>query len=392
VDDHLVQALAQQAVDLLVTEDIRLTRKVNRIVGAERVLSVSQAIALIRELSDVSTSSPPAVENIEAYTLDNSDPIWDSFRADYPGFDEWLQKCRREHRTTLVIRSESTTHLVGVAILNHETAEPRGAKTLKICSFKVSEELNGKRLGELLLKAVFKFAWDNRFDSLFVTTFPKHVQLLGLLTDLGFVEEESRLQNGELQLSKQLKRQCINDPSRDALTYHIADGPFSVNLACDKFVVPIQPQYHAMLFPELQAQPALMPSREGHANAIRKAYLCHSQTRTLPPGSLLMFYKSGGQGNINCLGVVESILRSNSAEAITSFVIPRTVYSEDQIRTMAQKEVLAIRFRQCLTPIEPAITILELRANGAISSAPQSIVKSKEGSREWLNQRLAGSH
>ncbi len=290
----------------MVTEDIPLTKKAIRSVGADKVLTVREAIELVRAFCETTYSVPPTVEAIPSYLLPVGHRIWDSFRQDYPGFCDWLKKCQREHRPAFVIRSDSDD-LAAVAIVNHEKDDIRGGKTLKIYSFKVHEACNGKRLGELLLKTIFKYCYENRYDSVYITTFPKHYQLLGLLTDLGFAEEPVLRTTGELQLSKQLANSCTKNATVCPLEYHIEFGPFAFNCECEKFIVPIVPAFHEKLFPELQEDQLLIPPIEGCANAIRKAYLGHSNTRLIGPGSLLLFYRSGGQSIIDCLGIVENI-------------------------------------------------------------------------------------
>ncbi len=72
-----------------------------------------------------------------------------------------------------------------------------------------------------------------------------------------------------------------------------------------------------------------------------------------------------------------------------SLVLPRTVYTENQIRMMAERAaVLSIRFRQCLMPIKPAIGMKELRDARLINGTPQSITKMMEGSTDWIYRRL----
>ncbi len=392
VDGHLVQALECQAVDGLVTADQRLTRKATRTVGSERVFSVADAIAYIESQLDVIGSTPPAVQACRAYELDMTDPFWESFRADYENFDEWMQKCCREHRQCWVVRADDSAHLAAVAIVKHETAEPRGSKTLKLCSFKVAETFSGRRLGELLLKAVFAFASSNRFDSLFVTAWPKHQQLISVMLDFGFAEDAEQRPTGERQLTKKLLWGIADARQQSALDYHVRYGPYCLDvLGARVYLVPIQPRYHAMLFPELQSQGSLFPGREGYANAIRKAYLCQTPTRSIEPGSALLFYRSGDERSISCVGIAERSMRSSDAAALARFVMPRTVYTEADIGSMAegQREVVAVMFRQCLLPMRQPITIHDLRHAGILARAPQSIMRIKEEHKPWLIQRLS---
>lgn len=390
VDQQLIEALECDAVNVLVTEDRGLTRKASVRVGNDRVLSLADAISVLAGMIDSSIEPPPVVEVVQAYGLDLTDPIWVTFRENYPNFDAWIKKCREEHRRAWIIRREDNNAYAGVAIVNHEEKEPRIGKTLKICSFKVDPAQGGRRYGELLLKTLFIYAEKNGYDSLFVTAFPEHTQLLQLFSDFGFALEPDLLSNGEVAMTKGIIRGIPGKPTDNPLAYHIESGPFTVDIrGADVCVVPIQPVYHQMLFPELEIAPPLIPGREAYGNAIRKAYICRSSVKGLAPGTVVLFYRSQDEQAITAIGVVEDTLRSNNPELISAFVLPRTVYTTDEIAQMcAQSDVLAIRFRQCLMAVAPAITLDELLANTILKGPPQSITKLKEDKVDWLTKRL----
>ena len=58
--------------------------------------------------------------------------------------------------------------------------------SLKLCTFKVGEQIRGRKIGELFLKAAFRFATDNRCENIFVHTSDDQFYLLELLSDFGF--------------------------------------------------------------------------------------------------------------------------------------------------------------------------------------------------------------
>ena len=193
VDLQLILALERNAVDVLVTEDIRLQRKAERYGLAERVLSLKDAIAGIKDLIEKVPTPFPAVQAVVAHQLNERDPIFDSLREDYgQDFDPWLDRCKRLHRQAWVIILDK--RYAGVSITKPETVDTLDlpGPTLKICTFKVSDEYPGLRLGELMLKAVFRHALANRFNSLYVTVFPKHDPLIQLFEDFGFRPMEAK--------------------------------------------------------------------------------------------------------------------------------------------------------------------------------------------------------
>ena len=201
VDHQLLAAVEAPAVDYLITEDKQILRKATRAGLRDRVLSLAEAIDVFFALSDHATAPPPAVRTAKAYALDRKDPIWHSFESDYPGFQGWLEKCAREQRDAWVIDGEGG--YATVLIVNRETQPPPGTsgKVLKICTFKASERYHGFRYGELMLKTVFRYAHENRYDWLFIESYPKQETLVTLLRDFGFKTIHEK-PSGELILAK----------------------------------------------------------------------------------------------------------------------------------------------------------------------------------------------
>ena len=152
VDNQLLAAVAADAVDVLVTEDRGIRAKAKRIDLSPRVCTVPETLSLLRGLFDASPRPPPAVLPVKAHALNPVDPIFESFRRDYPGFDKWLAKCRREHRSCWVIDGGAGS-LAAFTIIKHEQIPEFGlqGKLLKICSFK-PESTEGRPWGQPLKK------------------------------------------------------------------------------------------------------------------------------------------------------------------------------------------------------------------------------------------------
>ena len=191
---------------------------------------------------------------------------------------------------------------------------------------------------------------------------------------------------GEVVLQKRFVYSKAEYQKTNPLEFHIQFGPgvtkFDGNTT---FVIPIQPEFHKLLFPEFETQPDLFPGMHPCGNSIKKAYLCYSPTRQLKPGDNLLFYRSGDVKAITAVGIVEECKRSSSAEEIARYVSTRTVYSYDEIREMCQKETLAIKFR-LVKILKSTISLEALKANGVITDHPQSIQKIKVGSDEWVKE------
>jgi hypothetical protein len=112
---------------------------------------------------------------------------------------------------------------------------------------------------------------------------------------------------------------------------------------------------------------------------MRKAYLCHSNIKDIPDGSVLAFYRSQQNQGIIALGVVEKVRRSSSANIIAHTVGKRTVYSMREIKNISYKPVLSILFRQTRS-FHPELPLKDLIPGGVFRSPPQSIIRiPKEG-------------
>ena len=108
-----------------------------------------------------------------------SDGFFDTLRADYPGFDDWL---RRKAKESAYVARREDGGLDGFLYLKWEDGavadvQPalRPARRLKVGTLKVNP--HGTRLGERLLKKVFDHATEHDVDEVYVTVFPKHARM-----------------------------------------------------------------------------------------------------------------------------------------------------------------------------------------------------------------------
>lgn len=387
--DHVVLAAVDaDAVDYLVTDDQKLIQKARRAALGQRVVTPTGAVATLRGLFRSVPLPPPAVRQVIAHQLREDDPIFSSLSLDYPEFREWIRRCKREHRLAWIVPSDNS-RLAGVTIVKDEVGREHGlsGRLLKICTLKIADDARGFRYGELLLKAVFTYAFNNSYDHTYVEVFDRHSETIDLLETFGFDRLDSRTPRGEIVLAKPLRYSDHEAASLAPLDFHIRFGPRHVKVR-EVFVVPIQPRFHSMLFPELAPQASLFEASSPYGNSILKAYLCRAKTRQITPGSVLLFYETGGTGAIRALGVVEETLVARRPEDIAHFVGQRTVYSYAEISQMCASDVLAILFRQASDTLGRSIPRSELIRNGVLAGAPQSIVRVKEGGLSWIRQMV----
>lgn len=389
VDNELLAGVVGNAVNYLVTEDERIHRKSIRLGIASRVLHLSDAILLIKELFDEVPPPPPAVRDVLAYELDESDPIFASLRADYDGFDEWLTRCKQEHRQVYIVEKDHEPGLAALCILKMEDSAPdeRLGKTLKLCTFKVSEECAGYKYGELLLKAVFTYAGANDYEHIYFTAFPKQVRLITFAQDFGF--QFYRISNSrEVALVKSLRPSADDSERLQPFDLHRKYGPHVTSFrGNNSFIVPIRPNYHTILFPEQEQQLDLFPGRHPCGNAIKKAYLCHARINRLNRGDNLFFYRSRDLKGLTALGICEGTHRYEDPMKIAEYVGKTTVYTYQEIQEMCSQPVLAIRFR-LVRILDVAVTLDEMRVSGVLAGAPQSISQLSSRAVDWLRGRI----
>jgi hypothetical protein len=154
-----------------------------------------------------------------------------------------------------------------------------------------------------------------------------------LLNDFGFIHRSTR-PDGELVLVKSRRPAASEEPLGD-LDHHVRYGPPAIRaVGPATYLVPIRPGFHQMLFPEQELRltggfqlPLLARTDEPFGNALRKAYLSRANIRTLQPGNILLFYRSGDLQAVTTVGIVEAWEASDDPDQIARLVGKRTVYS-----------------------------------------------------------------
>lgn len=400
-DVLMLDSLQLGVVDFLVSEDLGLHKRSARSGLGDRVFRISDALSWIRRTFEPQEFRLPYVLAKKAHQITLSDPIFDSLRDDYNGFDGWFEsKCRRQHRDCWVI--EIDQQLAGLVIRKDESRKDAnitfsGERVLKICTFKISPNFRGEKLGEHMLKKVLWFAQANRYDVVYLTAFRKHDFLIELLNLFGFVVTQT-LSTGELMLERCMHHQAEVKlaPGESALSKDLAIYPrYYSGPDVGAFVVPIQPQFHVTLFPEIaEGRPLpLFPADKyvveagggprTPGNTIRKVYVCRAATRQLRAGDVLLFYLSKSEGllrsqSVTSIGVVENVELAASANDLMRCVGRRSVYTRDDLIRMNPSDssvILVIDFL-LIGHVSPPVSLSALIGLGVFSSRPpQSIAR-----------------
>ena len=401
-DVRLLEALESKAVDFLITQDNGIHRRALRAGLDSIVLTVEEALDWLRETFQEKLVALPFIAEQKAYQVDLSDEIFASLREDYPDFDQWFEKCRRQHRDCWSLQIDGK--IAGLVVRKDESfieagVSYPGSKILKVCTFKVRDEFRGEKFGELLLKQILWFGQINEYDVIYLTVFPKHTFLRDLLAYYGFIGTKN-LPSGELMMEKALLKGPIEVIPSDKFDFARTSYPrFYDGATALKFCVPIRPDYHRRLFPEIAfgAELPLFPNekfgpvlRRGEArtpgNTIRKVYLSRAKTKRLRPGDLLLFYMSKDENysssqSVTTIAVAEQIFDAASTEDLIRLTAKRSVFSVEELAAMDASEKSPVKVIDFLLigHFERPITLDALLTSQVFANAPpQSIAAISE--------------
>ena len=358
VDNLLLEAVINNAVGYLVTEDVDLYKKAqkNRNI-AGRILYVGQFYAwLEKEFIQLETHLSYDLNDDFLYAMNSkyninlNSPFFASLKEDYEEFDDWWARISKAHRKAWLVFEQG--RLGAICIYKNERNETvygfnnaQRTNLLKLCTFKVDGNFQGRKIGERLLYQAFKYAKENNFCVIYIEIKPRHEHLINLCEEYGFIKFGQKTTNGDLIYLKDMHPR--NDESLSSLDYLIRYYPhYRDDESVKKHIVPIIPKFHQQLFPDTNKGyiPGLEPPVRSEGRAIKKAYICHANTRSLQEGDIVLFYQSRQQ-TIEVLGIIESVKTTSEFEDLSRIVSKRTVYNQEDLRALAQKECLVIMFR-----------------------------------------------
>lgn len=387
-DNEILYALFLNAAHALVTEDkgIHANAKAKGLV--HRVYTVQTAEDQLRRLHERILVQLPNIDDVPLYSLSPllGSSFFDSLREGYLPFDRWFETKAQEGRRAWV-NWEREGILGGLCIYAWQDNETitedltLPGPALKLATFKVGETNRGKKVGELLLKAAFRYATDNRLENIFIHgDEDQHVFLFEMLEDFGFIRVGSH-PGSDGRDAVYLKAHPVLPPDDElpAFDYLRRYYPhFRHDAAVSKFIIPIRPDYHRTLFPDYESpadrQMSLFRPSNTAGNAIKMAYLCHAQTKQINPGDLVLFYRSGDEHAITSVGVAESYETLDNAAEIVSRVKRRTVYSMEEIVRMAAKPTRVLLFR-LIRHLDRPLSQGWLEHEGVLRGPPQSITR-----------------
>jgi hypothetical protein len=163
-----------------------------------------------------------------------------------------------------------------------------------------------------------------------------------------------------------------------------------------KFCVPIRPDYHRRLFPEIAfgAELPLFPattfapmlahgSVSTPGNTIRKVYLCRAKITRMRPGDMLLFYMSKDESyaasqSITTVGIVEQVANVTAAEELIKQTAKRSVFSAEDLIGMQPSALSPVKMVDFLLVghSQPSVPLDRLTSAGILTNRPpQSIAE-----------------
>lgn len=380
VDMNLLYCIMRNSAHLLLTEDKRMLNKAKKLGISDKVVNISDALKKFDKPTNPHTiklSTSPAIQEVPVHNLDLDDPFFDSLKEDYPEFVHWWKKISMAGRKAWVyFKNKKLGAILIYKIENesiHSTPPLPKKKRIKICTLKVTQR--GKRIGELLIKLTISFAVKCNINEIYLTHFTKaNDPLLTLISEYGFHLISKKEKNEEIFIKKLIPDEKCETPL-EVLNHFYPS--FYDGEKVRKFLVPIQPDFHDRLFTDYdKRQPKLYEFMEElivEGNTIKKAYICHANTRKIHPGDVLVFYRSIDRQMLTSLGVVDKVFNDVlDPDKVQKEVKNRTVYQRREIEKMVQKPTKIILFYHTFH-FPNKIKINTLLSENIINGYPQSI-------------------
>ena len=386
IDNQLLYCAYKNVIDILITEDIGILNKAEHL-NIEQVLNINGAIAYFKTLyTNTNINLLPIFKKVKGYDIDLNDPIFESLKMDYAGFVNWWKEKVWRRELFIFERENKIKAILILKIEQNEkiecTPELKREKILKICTFKVSDNSRGLKLGERLLKMAFDFAILNNVFEIYLTHYKQASDyLIPLLQSFGFSKYGENKNGEEIYLKKIIPGSTIDLKNKEDVTQinKTFYPAFYDGSIIKKHIVPIAPKFHDRLFPDVNIgvrQLSLFePNSRSEGNSIKKAYICNSPIKRINHGDILLFYASEYKKSITTIGIVDNVFSDfSSPEELYAMAVKRTVYSLEQIKSNFSSNSKLLLFKYYKTLDDP-ISYEVLKQKGILKMPPVSIVQ-----------------
>lgn len=282
------------------------------------------------------------------------DTFFDSLKEDYHEFPQWFQKKIVSGENAFVFKDGDK--IKSFVYLKEEDEEiPLVAyklpkeKRLKIGTLKLSDDIQGQRLGEGAI-GISLWHWQNlKVDQVYITVFNKHLKLINILEQFGF-EYIGNNMRGERVYLKDKRKLKYDTP--------YMSFPF-INSAINRCgYIPINDEFHDTLFPYSELSNTKQETEEiAAANGITKVFIATpSSILNYGQGEPVLIYRiHTGVGQATYKSVITSFcsiikqinIKINCEEFYNysdflKIVGNKTVYSEIELKSIYNKRNVVV--------------------------------------------------
>lgn len=382
VDNCLLFSVQRNCVDYFITNDKGIIKKSVKLALRKRVLTIGEGIQLLNRSDCTLPVDPPAyIDDVYLYNINIEDPFFNTLKEDYDGFENWFAKRSKEHAKANITYLDEGKKEIGSFLLlkvederesytSFEHPFPPGRR-VKVSTLKVFD--NGKSIGETYIKLMVEYALKNNVNEIYVTVFPKQVQLITLLQDYDFVHYTMK---NTKKADGTIEKECVllKRLDIDYTAYPI------INMVDQRvYVVPIQNEFFKMLFPEsnqqLQLSIKYLIGTATYSNTIKKVYMTKSKITRLAVGDILLFYASKVKKELSCIGVIDEVFRAQDLKTFEEFqkiVQRRTVFEKTYLEKSYQENDLIILFKYYLD-LHQHISLSRAKKEVILKGPPQTI-------------------
>lgn len=367
IDNLQLYQIYKEYAELFITEDKGILEKAKKLKITNKVKNITDGLNFLYEEFRFKIPTHPVLTEgsvREIISLKN-DSFFDSLRSDYSGFDKWLEGCAQKDRRGYYLFVNDKIS----ALLIYKKEPPKEHKipevtddALKMCTFKVSENTFGFKIGELFLSKMFAYCIENRINFLYLTVFPKHDKLIKLLRQYGFNLLRRNNSDEYFMIRDMKKPSSIDFSVRNSDLTH----PFYFDdLNYKKYIIPIEEKYSTTLFKDSEVRdPQLFDKnsiQEIQGHTIQKAYICSSRVK-VNPSDILLFYISKTKKFIEPVGIVDSYHKVADLDELMTFVAKRTVFSKESLKNLLDtKKVLTVILFRLIVYLKSPIPYTELK-------------------------------
>lgn len=349
IDNKFLYQVFKGKVDFFITEDKELLQKAKDLYLDDVVLTASGFLKLIEDVYPKLIEYPVlSIKLTKIGSIDVSDTFFDSLRDDYgeKKFNSWFNKKANEDAYILK-NKQGLQGFLYLKIENEEecyddiTPKFKSAKRLKVGTFKVNS--TGLRVGERFIKIIIDYANKSNVDEIYVTLFEDKRSEVKILKETlmlwGFAKWGHKKSNGELVLVKKMK--CFYDNTRDPkFNYPFLKEKIKYGL------LPIEPQWHTELFPDLFLKNENMSLFEERAcsYAIEKIYVCKVIADALSVGDVMVIYRIGNRYPAKYYSVatgycvIQEICKPKTFEEFCKVCSNKTVFDNNQLKELYFKQ------------------------------------------------------